>query len=259
MSLQKWPGIIWPVALLVALESLTAQDCTGCRLAIGRAQQASRHAGHGVSGSAGADGPAAFEDTRPARERSNARRDGRRTVALAGWPAASLGIVHPAVYQRQVELRKHRAVGRRCSRNGAAWMVVATSGRRPHVEPARRRGSRIAAARQTAMRSLARKLEASEVRRGESFPLRLLDRPIYTYADEKHGVLGRRAVRPVVRHQPRSTGANRGPRDRRQASVARRIRPHVGGCHHGEVGWQRTVDSGRDEGRRSDGFVLWGE
>ena len=45
-----------------------------------------------------------------------------------------------------------------------------------------------ARARQTALRSLARRLEASEVRRGETFALRLLERPIYTYADEKQGV-----------------------------------------------------------------------
>ncbi|MCI0358429.1 MAG: hypothetical protein L0211_08100 [Planctomycetaceae bacterium] len=43
-------------------------------------------------------------------------------------------------------------------------------------------------ARQTALRSLARRLEASEVRRGETFPLRLLERPIYTYSDEKQGI-----------------------------------------------------------------------
>ncbi len=44
-------------------------------------------------------------------------------------------------------------------------------------------------ARQTALRSLARRLEASEVRRGETFPLRLLERPIYTYSDEPRGIV----------------------------------------------------------------------
>lgn len=44
-------------------------------------------------------------------------------------------------------------------------------------------------ARQTAMRALARRMEASEVRRGETFPLRLLDRPIYTYTGAEAGIL----------------------------------------------------------------------
>jgi hypothetical protein len=43
--------------------------------------------------------------------------------------------------------------------------------------------------RQTALRSLARRLEASEVRRGEAFALRLLERPIYTYADPQQGIV----------------------------------------------------------------------
>ena len=30
---------------------------------------------------------------------------------------------------------------------------------------------------------------ASETRRGETFPLRLLERPLYSYADEKQGVI----------------------------------------------------------------------
>src|SRR4029450_2473460 len=45
-----------------------------------------------------------------------------------------------------------------------------------------------ARARESALRSVARGLEASESRRGEAFALRLLERPIYTYADEKQGV-----------------------------------------------------------------------
>ena len=43
-------------------------------------------------------------------------------------------------------------------------------------------------ARQQAMRALVRQFEASELRRGEKFPLRLLERPIYSYADPDHGV-----------------------------------------------------------------------
>jgi hypothetical protein len=43
--------------------------------------------------------------------------------------------------------------------------------------------------RQTALRSLARRIEASEVRRGETYALRLLERPIYTYADEKLAIV----------------------------------------------------------------------
>ena len=46
-----------------------------------------------------------------------------------------------------------------------------------------------ARARQQALRELARRMEASEVRRGERFPLRLLERPIYSYADPQHGIL----------------------------------------------------------------------
>jgi hypothetical protein len=45
-----------------------------------------------------------------------------------------------------------------------------------------------ARARQTALRSLARRIEASEVRRGETYALRLLERPIYTYSDEELNV-----------------------------------------------------------------------
>ena len=45
-----------------------------------------------------------------------------------------------------------------------------------------------ARARQQALRALARELEASEVRRNEKFPLRLLERPIYSYVDLEHGV-----------------------------------------------------------------------
>jgi hypothetical protein len=71
-------------------------------------------------------------------------------------------------------------------RPGWAW--------RPKAAP--RNWSRIdeavpaaARARQSAMRALARRIEASEVRRGETFPLRLLERPIYTYQDAASGVL----------------------------------------------------------------------
>jgi hypothetical protein len=46
-----------------------------------------------------------------------------------------------------------------------------------------------ARARQTALRSLARRIEAGEVRRGETYALRLLERPIYTYSDEKLGIV----------------------------------------------------------------------
>jgi hypothetical protein len=44
-------------------------------------------------------------------------------------------------------------------------------------------------ARQQALRTIARKLEAVEVRRGESYFLRLLERPVYVYADEQAGIL----------------------------------------------------------------------
>jgi hypothetical protein len=46
-----------------------------------------------------------------------------------------------------------------------------------------------ARAQQSALRTIARRLEASEVRRGESFALRLLERPIYTYADQKANIV----------------------------------------------------------------------
>ena len=42
--------------------------------------------------------------------------------------------------------------------------------------------------RQSAMKALARRLEATEFYRGQTFTLRLLERPIYSYADEEHGV-----------------------------------------------------------------------
>jgi hypothetical protein len=45
-------------------------------------------------------------------------------------------------------------------------------------------------ARQSAMRGIARRLEASETRRGETFALRLLERPLYTYADADRGIVG---------------------------------------------------------------------
>ncbi len=47
----------------------------------------------------------------------------------------------------------------------------------------------VARARQSVMRAIARRLAASETRRGETFALRLLDRPIYTYSDEASGVV----------------------------------------------------------------------
>ena len=37
--------------------------------------------------------------------------------------------------------------------------------------------------------ALARRFDASEVRRGERFPLHLLNQPIYTYADADHGLI----------------------------------------------------------------------
>lgn len=43
--------------------------------------------------------------------------------------------------------------------------------------------------RQSAMRALARGLDASEVRRSETFPLRLLERPVYTYSAEDQGII----------------------------------------------------------------------
>ena len=44
-------------------------------------------------------------------------------------------------------------------------------------------------ARQQALRNIARTFEAVELHRGETFVLRLLDRPLYTYSDEAAGVL----------------------------------------------------------------------
>jgi hypothetical protein len=44
-------------------------------------------------------------------------------------------------------------------------------------------------ARQSTMRSIARRLDASEARRGETFALRLLERPIYTYAEADRGIV----------------------------------------------------------------------
>jgi hypothetical protein len=44
-------------------------------------------------------------------------------------------------------------------------------------------------AQQSAMRAIARRLEASETRRGETFALRLLERPLYTYADADRGIV----------------------------------------------------------------------
>jgi hypothetical protein len=43
--------------------------------------------------------------------------------------------------------------------------------------------------RQLAVREIARRFEASELRRGERFPLRLLERPIYTYVAPKQGIV----------------------------------------------------------------------
>ncbi len=42
--------------------------------------------------------------------------------------------------------------------------------------------------RQFAMRGLVRRFEVTEFYRGQNFTLRLLNRPIYSYADEEHGV-----------------------------------------------------------------------
>lgn len=46
-----------------------------------------------------------------------------------------------------------------------------------------------ARARQQMLRNVARNFEAIEVHRGETFVLRLLDRPLYTYSDEAAGIL----------------------------------------------------------------------
>jgi hypothetical protein len=46
-----------------------------------------------------------------------------------------------------------------------------------------------ARARQLALRAIARKFVASELRRGETFPLRLIDRPVYTYSDTEHNII----------------------------------------------------------------------
>jgi hypothetical protein len=43
--------------------------------------------------------------------------------------------------------------------------------------------------RQLALRAVARQFEASEMRRGERYPLRLLDRPIYTYSAPDEGLI----------------------------------------------------------------------
>jgi len=44
-------------------------------------------------------------------------------------------------------------------------------------------------ARQLAMRAIPRQFDVTEVRRGETFPLRLVGQPIYSYADKDAGVL----------------------------------------------------------------------
>jgi hypothetical protein len=46
-----------------------------------------------------------------------------------------------------------------------------------------------ARARQSALRAIARRFAASEVRRGDTFPLRLIDRPVYTYSDTEHNIV----------------------------------------------------------------------
>lgn len=46
-----------------------------------------------------------------------------------------------------------------------------------------------AVARQVSIRAIARRLEATEFYRGQTFNLRLLSRPIYTYADEQNGII----------------------------------------------------------------------
>jgi len=46
-----------------------------------------------------------------------------------------------------------------------------------------------AVARQRAARAIARRLEASEFHVGETYQLRLLERPLYTYSDVDHGLI----------------------------------------------------------------------
>jgi hypothetical protein len=77
--------------------------------------------------------------------------------------------------------------------------ALAVTGRRTwswRPKPAARPWTRLpdpvpptARAQQSALRGIARRLEATESRRGETFALRLLDRPIYTYADPDRGIV----------------------------------------------------------------------
>jgi hypothetical protein len=69
-----------------------------------------------------------------------------------------------------------------------AWSWQSPAEKRPWVtveEPV----PTAARARQSASKALARRLLASETRRGETFPLRLLERPVYSYSDEKQGLV----------------------------------------------------------------------
>jgi hypothetical protein len=189
MSQQRWPGIIGPVALLVALESLTAQEPSAADsrldalnkrasiLAIAYPDQPQRMAPQLLK-------TPVLRCNDPTRDEM----DGALWLWVEGQrPVAGLCIL---LYANGKWNYEHIALADESvavtGRPGWSWQPAAAARTWSRLDAAVPTSPR---ARQTAMRSIARKLEASEVRRGETYPLRLLDRPIYTYADEKQGII----------------------------------------------------------------------
>ncbi len=189
MSLQNRVGVVGPVAVLVIVGSLTAQETP---IAESRLDALNKRAGMLAMGYP--DQPERMAPQllkTPVLRASDPTRD-EMDGALWLWledqrPVAALCILQYASGKWNYEniALSDEAVAV-TGRSGWSWRPAAAARTWSLLDAAVPQSAR---ARQTAMRSLARKLEASEVRRGESFPLRLLDRPIYTYADEKHGVL----------------------------------------------------------------------
>lgn len=105
--------------------------------------------------------------------------DGERPVAglcLLYYATGKWNYEHVALADEALVVTGRPAWEWRCKASSRKWT--------PLDEPV----PKSSRARQSALRAIARRLQAGEVRRGETFALRLLERPIYTYADEERGV-----------------------------------------------------------------------
>jgi hypothetical protein len=106
--------------------------------------------------------------------------DGKRPTAalcLLLYPSGKWNYEHVALVDESLAVTGRDTWSWRPRPSPRIWTKL------PDAVPPTERGQ------QSALRSIARRLEASESRRGETFALRLLDRPIYTYSDADRGIV----------------------------------------------------------------------